>query len=201
MLEGAVEMPVLLGGAYVSHDAYVPRVAAAQSRVVRQADVTEVLEGIEAHEARRDRIDGHLIGGCKDDVLDVGDHAARARPVPGEGAVHHGEHTAVDLLLDQQEIDQGLVDAGVGPVATLVQEPAERVLHRTGGGGENVGLHGREVDDVLPDEPPGDGETVRVDVVQADEALAGVPDRLPDVDPLLVLVQVHVLQTVVLHHR
>ncbi len=99
-------------------------------------------------------------------VLDVREHAARAGAVAGEGAVHHREDAAVDLLLDHQQVDQRLVDHRVRPVAVLVEQAAEGVLHRAGGGGEDVRLDRRQVDDVLADEALGDREAVGVDLVQ-----------------------------------
>ena len=85
---------------------------------------------IEAHQLGGHGVDGHLVGRGQEHVLDVGDHAARARAVAGEGAVHHREDAAVDLLLDHQQVDQRLVDHRVGPVAALVEQAAEGVLHR-----------------------------------------------------------------------
>ena len=79
-------------------------------------------------------------------------HGARAGAVAGEGAVHDGEDAGMDFLLDRQQVDQRLVDDGVGPVAAGVEQAAEGVLHGAGGGGEDVGLEGRQVDDVLADE-------------------------------------------------
>ena len=63
-------------------------------------------------------------------VLDHRDHGARARAVAGGGAVHHREDAGVDLLLDGQQVDQRLVDPGVGVVALGVEQAAEGVLHR-----------------------------------------------------------------------
>ena len=132
----------------------------------------------------------------EDHVLRVRDHAARPGAVAGERAVHHREHAAVDLLLDHQQVHERLVDDRVRPVPVLVQQPAERVLHRAGRRREDVRLHGRQVDDVLADEPPRDHEPVRVDLVQAEELLREVADRVPDRDPLLALVEVDVAQAV-----
>ena len=55
-------------------------------------------------------------------------HGARAGPIPGEGAVHHGEQAGVNLLLDAQQIDQRIVDHAVGPVAVTVQQSAKGIL-------------------------------------------------------------------------
>ncbi len=88
------------------------------------------------------------------------------------------------------------MDDRVGPVAVLVEEAAERVLHRAGGGGEDVGLDRGEVDDVLADEAPRDAEALGVDLVQAEELLGEVAHRLGDGDPGLALVEVDVAQAV-----
>ena len=99
-----------------------------------------------------DGVDGHLVGAGQQHVPGVRQHGARPRPVAGKRAVHHGEDAAMDLPLDDQQVHQRLVDDRMGVVPVLVQQSAERVLHRPGRRGEDVGLHRRKVDDVLPDE-------------------------------------------------
>ena len=74
----------------------------------------------------------------------------------------------MDLLLDHQQIHERFVDDRVGPVPVLVQQPAERVLHRAGRRREDVRLDRRQVDDVLADEPLRDHEALRVDLVEAE---------------------------------
>ena len=162
---------------------------------MRQADELD-RQRVEAHQLGGDGVDRHLVGAGQDDVLDVRHHAARPGAVAGEGAVHHGEDAAVDLLLDHQQVHERLVDDRVGPVAVLVEQAAEGVLHRAGRGGEDVGLDRRQVDDVLADEPLRDQEALGVDLVQAEEFLRQVADRVADVDPLLAFVQVDVAQAV-----
>ncbi len=62
---------------------------------------------------------------------------------------------------------------------------------------EDVGLHRRQVDDVLADEPARNHEAVGVDLVQAEELLRQIADRVADVDPRLVaFVEVDVAQPV-----
>jgi hypothetical protein len=158
------------------------------------ASIATWLHRIEAHQLRRDGVDRHLVGARQDDVLGVGKHAPRPRAVTRERAVHHREHAAVDLLLDHQQVDQRLVDHRVRPVPVLVEQAAERVLHRARGRREHVRLHRRQVDDVLPDEALRDHEALRVDLVQAGELLGQIADRVADVDPLLALVDVDVAQ-------
>jgi hypothetical protein len=86
------------------------------------------------------RVDRDLIGAREQHVLDVGDHAARSRPVARQGAVHDREDAAVDLPLDHQQIDERLMDHRMGPVTALVEQAAEGVLHRSRGRREDVGL-------------------------------------------------------------
>ncbi len=188
-------MPVLLARLGVAGDLDVTRIAAPESHVVRHADVLD-LHGIESHQLRRDRVDRHLVGAREQDVFRIRHHAARSGTVPRERAVHHREHAAVNLLLDHQQIHERLVDDRVRPVPVLVQQPAERVLHRPRRRREHVRLHGGQVDDVLPDEALRDHEALRVDLVQAGELLRQVADRVADVDPLLGLVDVDVAQLV-----
>ena len=92
--------------------------------------------------------------------FDVRHHAARAGTVAGKRAVHHREDAAVNLLLDHQQIDQRFVDHRMRPVPPLVQQPAERVLHRAGRRREDVRLDRRQVKDVLADEAARDHEAV-----------------------------------------
>ena len=91
--------------------------------------------------------------GGQHDILDMGNHAPRTRPVAGKRAVHDREQPAMDLLLDHEQVHQRLVNDRMGPVPVLVQQAAEGVLHRAGGGGEDMGLDGGQVDDVFADEP------------------------------------------------
>ena len=87
-------------------------------------------------------------------------------PVAGGGAVHEGEDAGVDLLLDGQQVDQGLVDPGMGVVAVVAEQAAEGVLHRAGGRGVDVALDRRQVDDVLAAEVVGDADALGEDLVQ-----------------------------------
>ncbi len=190
LLERAVEVPVLLRGIEVADDLDVTHVTAAEALLVREADELAVGHRIHAHELRGDRVDRDLIVGREDHVLRIRDHAARAGAVTGERSVHDREDSLVDLLLDHEEVDEGLVDDRVRPVAVLVQKTAERVLHRAGSGREDVRLDRREVDDVLADEPLRDREALRIDLVEAEELLPQVTDRVTDVDPVLALVEV-----------
>ncbi len=83
-----------------------------------------------------------------------------------------------------------------GPVAALVEQPAERVLHRARRGGEDVRLDRGQVDDVLPDEPLRDHKPVGVDVIQHEELLRQVAHRVLNRNPLFAFVQVNVTQAV-----
>ncbi len=195
LLEWAGEVPVLRRRGGVSHDLDFARIPAAQAQIVRQPDEFD-RERVHAHQLRGHSIDGHLIRAGEDHVLHVRDHAARAGSVPRKGPVHHREDSLMNLLLDHQQVHQRFVDDGMGPVPVLVQQPAERVLHRACRRGEHVRLHRRQVDDVLPDEPLRDHESLRVHLVQAEELPGEVTDGLADVDPLLGLVDVDVPEPV-----
>ena len=84
----------------------------------------------------------------------------------------------MDLLLNHQEVDQRLVNDGVGPVALEAEESAEGVLHGAGHGGEDVGLEGRQVDDVLADQRLRYLEPFREDLVEDKQLALGL-----EVDP------------------
>ncbi len=201
LLERAGEVPVLLRRFEIADHLDVARIAAAEPEVVRHADVLD-RHRIHAHQLRRHRVDRHLIGAGQHHVLHVRHHAARPRTVAGKRAVHHREHAAMNLLLDHQQVDERFVDHRMRPVTPLVEQAAERVLHRARGGREHVGLHRRQVQDVLADEPLRDHEPVRVDLVQAEELVGELADRVADVDPRLVaFVEMDVAQAVGLHHR
>jgi hypothetical protein len=194
--ERPIEVPVLLRGVDVADDLDVARVTAAKPGVMGQPDELD-RQRVDAHQPGGHCVDGHLVGTGQDDVLHVRHHAARSGTVAGEGAVHHREDAAVNLLLDHQQVDEGLVDDRMGPVAALVQQPAEGILHCPGRGGEDVGLDRWQVQDVLADEAARDHEPVRVDLIQAQELAGQVANGVLDVDPgLVALIEVDVLQTV-----
>ncbi len=58
----------------------------------------------------------------------------------------------MDVLLDLEQVDERLVDDGMGPVPLVVEQPAKRVLHRAGDGREDMGLDGWELNDVFVEE-------------------------------------------------
>ena len=67
-------------------------------------------------------------------------------------------------------------------------------------GREDMGLHRRQVQDVLADEPLRDHESVGIDVVEADELVGQIADGVADVDPgLIALVEMDVAKAVRLH--
>ena len=119
-------------------------------------------------------------------------HGSGAGAVACEGAVHHGEDAGMYLLLDCQEVNEGLVDDGVGVVSLPVKQPTEGVFHGPGHPGEDVGLHGGELDYVLPDEGLGDLDSVGEDVVEGEHLGLG-----PVLDPADgVFLKVHVGEVV-----
>ena len=198
--ERPVEVPVLGAGVLVADDLDVARVAAAEPALVREPDELD-RQRVHAHQPGGDRVDRHLIGARQDDVLHTRNHAARPGAVAGERAVHHREHAAMDLLLNHQQVDERFVDDRVRPVAALVQQPAERVLHRAGHRREDVRLDRRQMNDVLADEPARNHEPLRVHLVQAEEVLRQIADGVVDVDPLFAFVDVDVAQPVRLDDR
>ncbi len=72
----------------------------------------------------------------------------------------------MDLLLDGEEVDEGLVDPAVGVVPLGVEQAAEGVLHRPGRRRVDVGLDRGQVDDVLAEEVVGDRDPLGEDVVE-----------------------------------
>ena len=128
-LNGPAKCQFSFAASEVADDLDVARIAAAEPEVVRHPDVLD-RHRIDAHQLRRHRVDRDLIGAGEHHVLDVRHHAARPGTVAGERAVHHREHAAVDLLLDHQQVDERLVDDRMRPVPLLVEQAAERVLHR-----------------------------------------------------------------------
>ena len=78
----------------------------------------------------------------------------------------------------------------------LVEQAAEGVFHRTGGGSEYVALYGREMDDILANKPLWNVEAIREDLVEHQELVGKIADRVAHADPLLALVQVDIAQPV-----
>ena len=72
----------------------------------------------------------------------------------------------MDLVLDVQQVHQGLMDDRVRPVAPVAEQPAECVFHRPGRRCKYVRLHGWQLDDVRSREDLGDVEAVFVYVVE-----------------------------------
>ena len=107
----------------------------------------------------------------------------------------------MNLLLNHQQIDKRFVDDRMRPVPALVQQSAERVLHRAGGCRKDVRLDGRQMDDVFADEPPRNHETLRIHLVQAEELFREIADGVTDVDPLFAFIDMDVAETVCLDDR
>ena len=70
----------------------------------------------------------------------------------------------MNLLLDRKQVNHGLMDNTVRPVALLVEKSAEGVLHRAGDHCEHVSLDGGQVDDVPVEEELWQKNAVRKDV-------------------------------------
>ncbi len=88
------------------------------------------------------------------------------RAVAGEGPIHYREQARMDLLLNREQVHQGLVDHAVCPVALFEEQPAERVFHRAGHLREDMGLHSRQMDDVRSDQPLRDADSLGIDLVE-----------------------------------
>ncbi len=189
-----VDKAPVLGRDVVSHDLDVFGIAHPQPQLVSQPNELEG-HGIEALDLGRDGINGHLVRRGQDDVLLVPAHGSRARPVAGESAVHHGEQSWVNVLLDHQQVHQRLVNDPVSPVPLRAQETSEGVLHRAGDGGEDVGFDGRHLNDVASDEDLRDVHPLRVDMVQHEEGLLGLVAH----PVVLRLVEVDVSHAVLIH--
>ena len=80
----------------------------------------------------------------------------------------------MDVLLDLEQVHQRFVDDAVGLVPALVEQTAERILHRTGDGGEDVRLDRRELNDVAVVKELGNLDALREDAVQHQKRLARV---------------------------
>ncbi len=104
-------------------------------------------------------------------------------------------------FLDHQQVYQRLVNDRMGPMAPLVQQSAERVLHRSGSRGEDVCLDRGQMNDVLADEPARDHETLGIDLIQAEELLREIAHCVPDIDPFFGFVDVDVADAVRLDDR
>jgi hypothetical protein len=104
-----------------------------------------------------------------------------------------------------RQIDKRLVDDRVGPVAVLVEQSAERILHRAGCGREDVRLHRWQVNDVLTDEALRNLKALGVNLVQAEEFLGQFADRVAHIDPGFAFlarfgIKVHVTQAMGFNH-
>ena len=195
LVERPDEVPVLRACLFVADDFDVARIAASQPEVVREPDELD-RHRVHAHQLGRDRVDRDLIAAGEDHVFNARHHAPRPRAVAGERAVHHRKHPAMNFLLNHQQIDERFVNHRMRPVPMLVQQSAERILHRARHRGKDVGLHGRQMNDVLADEPARNHEPFRVHVVQAEKFLRQVANGVLDVDPLFSFVDVDIPQSV-----
>ena len=153
---------------------------------------------------------GDLIGPGQEDVFPDGLHDPRPRAVPGRRPVHDAEQSRVDFLLDGQQVDQRFMDAGMRPVALMVQQPSERVFHRPGRHRVDMAFDRRQMDDIPADEKIRNPQVVAVDIAQGPHPGAGL-ERHPghvlvleieqDLDPVgfedgLVAVQILALEGV-----
>ncbi len=105
----------------------------------------------------------------------------------------------MNFLLDHQQIDERLVNDRVRPMPLFVQQSAKRIFHRAGRRRENVRLDRRQVNDVLADESPGNVESARENLVEAEKLFRQIANRVADVNPLFAFVEMNVAQVVRLH--
>lgn len=80
----------------------------------------------------------------------------------------------MNILLDHQQVYQGLVDYTVGPVPVAMEQAAEGVFHCSCNGSKNVCFYGRQVNYVLTDECFGDENTIWVNFIQHQEWTLGL---------------------------
>ena len=170
-----LEAPVLGLDVDVADDVHLVEAAGAQAALVGHPDVLE-LEGLEAHHLGGHGVNGGLVGRGQHQVLAHGDQGSRAGTVADGGAVHHAEQAGVDFPLDGQQVDEGLVDPGVGVVAPGGQQAAEGVLHRPGGGGVDMALDRGQVDDILAVEVVGEADALGEDAVEDQHLGLGLVD-------------------------
>jgi len=106
---------------------------------------------VKTHQFGRHRIDGQLVFRGQNQILAVRYHRARSGPVTGHGAVHHGQHPGMELLLHEHQVDQDFVHILVSVMAHFLEQPPERVLDRAGRRRMAVRLDRRKMDDLLAD--------------------------------------------------
>ena len=116
------------------------------------------------------------------------DHAAGPRTISYERAIHDGKHTAMDFFLDHQQVHESFVDDRMSPMSMLVEQAAERVFHRARGRRKNMRFYGRQVDDVLANEPFGNGESLFVYIVENEEVIRQIAHGISDVNPVFSLI-------------
>src|SRR5574341_219060 len=98
---------------------------------------------------------------------------ARSWPLAGKSSIHHREDAGMNILLNLQKINERIVDDAVRPVAFFIQQSTEGVLHCTSDVSEDMGLHRRQMEDVLVVEKFWDADAVLVNSVEHEERLLG----------------------------
>ena len=123
-------------------------------------------QGVKAHHAGSYAVDGHLIRGRQYTVFDFRHHRSGPWAITCNRPVADGKHPGVDLLLNGQQIDQGLVNDTVRPMTMGLKQSTEGILHGPGYGGENVCLHRRQMDNIPLSEKGRDFNSPGVNRVQ-----------------------------------
>ena len=156
-------------------------IAHAQAIFMGHPDIINA-HGIEPHDFRCHRVNGHGVGTGQDQIFFHRDHGSGTRAVAAESTVHHRKYPGVNFFLNGQQIHQGFMDYTVGVMTSSVQESAESVFHAAGGSGVDVALHCGKVNDVLPVKKGWDSDAVRVNPVQNPHfrfGLVGFPFDVP----------------------
>ena len=102
------------------NDFYLARVANPQFQFVGFVDKAQA-EWIKSLQFGGDGIDSNLIGGSQQDVLFVPAHGAWSWAIARECTVHHGKNPGVYLLLNSQQIHQGLMNHAMGVMTPRAQ--------------------------------------------------------------------------------
>ncbi len=182
-------------GDVITRDFDFARITTPQPRLMGKPDERQ-RKRVKSHHLRGDGVNCHLVAARQQIARCVDSHTAGPGAVSGEGSICYREHARVNLLLDGQQIHQGLVDHRMGPVAPLVKQSAEGVLHRSRNSGEDMGLHGGQMEHAAAKEAFRNLDTVRIDLRQGEHLSL----RLVGCPLLTFFVKVDILYVVFLQH-
>ena len=163
-------MPVVVRRVDVADELDFARIAHAQTALVRCTDESQV-HWRYAHDPCRRGVDRNRVGACQDHILDVPSRCTGSRTFAGQRSIHHGENAGVNILLDLQQVDERFVDHAVRPMAFLVEQAAEGVLHRAGDVRKDVRLHRRQMQDILAVKEFGNADPVSIYLIEDEKRL------------------------------